>query len=705
MKNTENKNITKNIIAFKKGFVVKQEKTASYQEQMSIQAELMQFGFILNKEALESVSVSWFEEVLPFIKKSLGASKNYTPFYKNFPTQVMEMSDCELYMNAICHYFSLGTWEPEYKLIERGFKFENVKFKTIKLGTEQTFENIFTTLVSINQSLTEDDKSIVEWFVENSLNNKVKLVMPESVPFKETLCMLASYGLDVPVKTTTDVLRIATYMSGGDISLPSLPKVTIKEVKQNRKSWYFQNIKDFQVEAREKFKFKKFKRAERKYILGLLEKSNLDLGEMKLKLGRWLRIGEILHPGEYKSKFPQSFNAFKTLREDAGSARTYHSLVDEAFQKDYKQGIKMLSKRPGEFARKLDWMLRTHDSEFVLNTFKELSDKVSTKVLWELYNHFLKRNSSSPRTIMIKGKSSKMTQLETLSPMSNILINKIHNTILEGVKKHFSKLDGFGNVWIDENLKKVPLPFAMRSVNSSVQTYIRGTRIPFNKDAKVVRPYIHWFDEDGQEDLDLSAGFYDKNLKAVEHISYTNLRSHKLNSCHSGDVRYRQGACAEYVDVDVQKCLNAGVRYVIVQVHNFQQRPMHTMKDCVFGLMEREHPESNNVFVPKTISNAMKLANESSTVNICIIDLKEREYIWADLECQSRGLANIESTGDYSEMVLHSLISSTDKLSVYDLLTLHAEARGKVVSDKEKADTKFEYEDMVTSYEKIATYM
>jgi len=705
MKKTENKNMTKNIIAFKKGFVVKQAKTASYQEQMSIQAELMQFGFILNKEALESVSVSWFEEVLPFIKKSLGASKSYKPFYKNFPTQVMEMSDCELYMNAIIHYFSLGTWEPEYELIERGFKFENVKFKTIKLGNEQKFENIFTTLVSINQSLTEDDKSIVEWFVENRVNKVVNLVMPETIPFKETLCMLASYKLNVPVKTTTDVLRIATYLSGGDISLPSVPKVTIGEVKQNRKAWVFQNLKDSQVAAREKFKFKKFSRAERKYILSLLEKTNLDLGEMKLKLGRWLRLGEIIHPGEYKAKFPKSFNAFKTLREDSASARTYYSLVDEAFKNDYKQGVKMLSKRPGEFARKLDWMLRTHDSDFVLNVFNEVSDKVSTKVLWELYNHFLKRNSSSPRTIMIKGKSSKMTQLETLSPMSNILINKIHNRILEGVKKNFSKLGDMGSVWIDDNLKKVPLPFAMRSVNSSVQTYIRGTRIPFNKDAKVVRPYIHWFDEDGKEDLDLSAGFYDKNLKAVEHISYTNLRSSRLNSCHSGDIRFRQGACAEYVDVDINKCLNAGVRYLIVQVHNFQGRPMHTMKDCVFGLMEREFPESNSIFVPKTISNAMKLANESSSVNICIVDLKEKEYIWADLECQSRGLSNIESTGEYSDMVLHSLISSTDKLSVYDLLTLHAEARGTVVSDKEKADTKFEYEDMVTSYEKIATYM
>ena len=306
---------------------------------------------------------------------------------------------------------------------------------------------------------------------------------------------------------------------------------------------------------------------------------------------------------------------------------------------------------------------------------------------------------------MTKGKGSKMTKLEDLKPMSNILVNKIHNTILESVKNNFSKLDSLGGVWIDDRLKKIPLPFAMRSVKSSVQTYIRGTRVPFNKDAKVVRPYIHWFDENGDQDLDLSAGFYGENLKSLYELSYRSLKNERINSCHSGDVRYKQGACAEYVDIDIQKCLKAGVRYVVVQVHNFENRPMHTLKDCVFGLMEREFPESNKIFVPKTITNAVKVANESSTVDVCILDLKEREYIWADVESQSRGLSNIESTSENTQTVLHSLIAGSEKLSVYDLISLHAEARGKIVSDKEEAETKFEYEDLVTSYEKIAKFM
>lgn len=692
---------TKNIISFQKGMLVSNSKSSlSYQEQLSIQAELMQLGYMLPKEALEHVTIEWFEEVLPFIKKSIGASRSYAAFYRNFPQQVMEMSHCELFWNAILHYWSEGTWEPEYALQERGIKFENSKFNIINLGTEQDFLNIFTTLVSINQSLAEKDKAIVEWFTDNYKDN---LVMPKSIPFKETLVMLASKNLDVPVKTPTDVLRIAVYLSGGDISMPKVPR----PVKNIGGGYFARSIQTSQQEYRDGFKFKKFSRKDRRYLLGLLEKTNLDLGEMKLKIGRWLRLGEILHPGEYKNKFSKTAQAFSELRNNGDEIKTFYANVDKMFSQDSKEGIEFLSQRPGEFARRLDWMLRTFEPDFVLKVFKEKSTLISRKVLWELYNHFLKRDTASPRTIMLKGKRSKIQQLPTLEPMSKMLIHKIQGTILESLKLHFSSLDKLGTVWIDERLKKIPLPSAMRSVNTSIKTYIRGTRVPFgNSNAKVVRAYVHWFDEYGDEDIDLSANFYNKDLEAVTHLSYTNLKENFINSCHSGDVRQRQGACAEYIDVDIKKCLEKNIRYVIVQVHNFQNRPMHTMQDCVFGLMEREHPESNEHFVPKTISNAVKIANESSTVDVCILDLQEREYIWADIETQSRYLSNLESTKGSSGLIMRSLILGTsESLSVYDLLTLHAEARGTIVYGDTKADVYFNYDDFVTSYEKTASLM
>jgi hypothetical protein len=707
---TQTASLTKNQIALQRGILVSDNSfPLSKQEKLSIQAELMQFGYILSDEALDAVSIGWFNDVMPFLKNSLGIG-DYLPFYKNFPKQVMELSYAELFMNAILHYWTDGTWEAPYELEERGIKFEHTKFTTIKLGTEKDFSSIFTTLVSINQSITENDKKVVEWFVQNYRD---QLVMPKSIPFKETLCILAGYGLDVPIVNATDVLRIAVYFSGGDISLPAVPKVTVKQVREGRKAVFFRNLLNSQTEAKENFKFKNLNRVRRKYLLSLLENTNVDLGEMKHRIGRWLRLGEVLHVGEYKTRFPKTFEAFHTLRNSADSIQTFESKIENAFKdaktleknpKILEMALNLLSTRPGVFARKLDWLLRNYDNEQVLLAFEKIATKVSKKVLWELYTHFLNRATTKPRTIMLKGKKSKRKTLKELPPMGMITINRIQNTILTCVGRHFSQLPKLGNVWIDPRLKNIPLPTAMRSVNTSVKTYVRGTRVPFNENATVIRPYIHWFDEYGNEDLDLSAGFYDNNLQGVAHISYTELKNDTLNSCHSGDVRHRQGACAEYVDIDIQACLNAGVRYVMVQVHNFENRPMHSMKDCVFGMMEREYPESNKIFVPKTITNAMKLANESSTVCIAMLDLEKREYIWLDLELQSRDLANLESTTSMTAQIVKSVIYNTS-LSVYDILFLHGQNRGWLVSNVDLAETKFEYDDFITSYEKVATFM
>lgn len=672
----------------------------------SVQAELMNLGFMMDEDAYRlacNASRDWltsfYNEAIPYLKSKMGASKRFKPFYKNFPTQVMEMSAVELFFNAILHYWSDGIWEPTEELKDRGVHFENVEFKNLKLGTSKDLEQIFSRLVSIQSSLTKDDKEVVEWFLANC----PEVPLPATIPFKETLCLVAGAGRDVPVKTTTDVLRIAVYMSGGDISLPGVPKVTIKTTT-TRRAWYINSLRATQEAARALFKFKKFSRPQRRHVLGLLEKTNCDVKEMQGRLGRWLRLGEILHVGEYADKFPKAASAFYALRNQAKGEkiRTFNASVNMAFAKNWKDGVSLLMSRPGEFARRLDWMVRTFDADYVLDVFRKIGDGISSKVLFELYSHFEERLKPNPnRFIVIKGAVAKMKTLEPLKPLPIELVTQIRDTVMSIIKSKIAKLPSMGNVWIDERLKKVPIPFSMRSINSSIKTFVRGTRIPFRSDAKVVRAFVHWFDKDGTEDLDLSASLHDEKLKMIGHLSFTNLKQY--NCAHSGDIRHRQGPCAEYIDVDIQACLNRGVRYCAVQVHNYENRPMYTVPDTVFGIMEREKAVANEIFVPKTISNCAGLANQSPTVIVCLLDLKEREYIWADLECE-RYMATLETTQGKTGEILSALIG-LPKMSVYDLLSWHAEVRGTMVPSAVEAKQSLGWDDFVSDYSKIATYM
>jgi len=687
--------LTKNIIALQKGLVIPSNDGMDNRiPAATLQAHLMQWGYMLDEDAFTELSKSdlsfitnFNDEVIPYLKEITGGKRNYQPLYKNFPSEVMSMSDFELYLNAIMHYWSNGAWEPSTVEYEKPIKFEKIKYKMIKFGTEDRFSRIFTDLVSINTSLTPTDLEVIKWFV----NSGKKLVFPDVIPFKENLCTLAGMGVEgLPVKTTTDVLRIAIHLSGGDISLPKVPA---REVKTNRwsKSMTYNT-------ARDKFKFKKFSRKERKYLLGLLEQTNCDVKEMILKGQRWVRLGEILHPMEYKNKFPKASEAFKKIRNE--KVQSWYGILNDAFNNSLEKGLKVLSQRPGEFSRRIDWLVRTYPDnlDLVMKYLAESLKGTSNKVLFEVYNHFENRlQPVKNRSIMIKG-ARKRTELPSLPPIPQNIVERIHSELFVTLREKFSKLESLGNCWIDEELKKIPLPTNMRSMNFSSRPVIRGQRVPLdNPDSKVIRPFVHWMDKHGNEDLDLSVTFVgDKN---TEILSFSNLRVGK--SVHSGDVRHRRGPCAEYIDIDMKDAISKGFKYVVIDVRNFNGGSLNSV-ECMFGIMEREHPESNKTWLPETISNTQSLESESTNTLIAIIDLVTKEYIMLDID--SSGW--VTARGDVKNTLkVIDQYAQLPKVSVYDLILLHVEARGRQVTLDQNVDTYFKMEDFINSYEETGKLM
>lgn len=686
--------LTKNIVALQKGLVVPPNDGMDNRIAVAtVQSHLMEWGYMLDQDAFFELSKSdlsfitkFNDEVISYLKEVMGGKRNYQPLYKNFPQEVMSMSDFELYINAILHYWSNGEWEPSTVTYEKPIKFEKIKYNLIKFGTQERFSQIFTDLVSINTSLSPQDLNIVKWFVESG----EKLVFPDVIPFKENLCTLAGMGIEgLPVKTPTDVLRIAVHLSGGDISLPKVPE---KKVRANR--WTTLHVEN---PEREKFKFKKFTRKERKYLLGLLENTNCDPKEMALKDQRWVRLGEILHPMEYKKLYPKAANAFNKIRNE--KVKTWYGILEDSFKKGLEEGLKILSQRPGEFSRRIDWLIRTYPKqvELIMSYFSEAVKGTSNKVLFEVYNHFENRlEDNHNRSIMIKG-ARKRTQLPSLPGLKSETVEMIHSRLFETLRDKYSKLEPLGNCWIDEELKKIPLPTNMRSMNFSTRPLLRGQRTPLdNQDAKVIRPFVHWFDKDGREDLDLSATFVGEKSREV--LSFGNLRVGR--SVHSGDVRHRQGPCAEYIDIDIQDALNRGFKYVVIDVRNFNGRTLKSV-ESTFGIMEREFPESNKTWLPETISGCQNLESESVNTLITIIDLETKEYIMLDVD--SNG---ITASGDIKNTLkVIEEYSKLPKVSVYDLILLHVEGRGKQVTLDNNVDTYFKLEDFMTSYEETGKLM
>ncbi len=674
----------------------------------TIQANILRYGYMFDKEVIDELSFAPFdylfelnESIVNHIKSVIGDDRNYQPIYKNFPREVMEMSDCEFFINAILHYMTNGDFVPESVEQLRPYKLEKgAKYTILKLARAKEFNNIFTTLCGINTSLTPQDKSIVEWFI----NSGIELKLPNEIPFKETLCMLVASGVKgVNIKSVTDILRVAVYMSGGDVSLPAVPKE-----QKKRGEYKYANISHtgmtswFQTSAqptRDAFKFKNFTRAERRTLLEMFENNNLDISDMATHRERWLRLGEKIHPGEFAKRYPKAFDAFNKLRN--GKIETWNAKLEKARKESLVKQISILRQKPGEFARKLDSLVRKNINKYkyILGEFQSVADKISNKVLFELANHFEKRSDKSAnRSVMIKGKRSRKT-LPTLNPLPIFVVEDLTLLIYDVLYNKFKKEDGLGKCWIDPELKKIPLPSNMRDMSASTRPMVRGTRFPFgNKDTKVIRAYVHWFDERGNIDIDLSATFVGDDKRA--NISYHNKQVGRY-SVHSGDVRHRRGACAEYIDIDIADVVSMGYKYCLVDVRNYNGGSLKSMKPS-FGFMEREFPEANPIWVPETISSAYVLTSEKSNTYVCVLDLETREYIVLDVDSDGATWAS----GD-SRNIMDAITQfiTPPKFSLYDLLRLHVSARGIQVVNKEDAEKIFEFNDFLESYEKTAQYM
>lgn len=68
------------------------------------------------KEYSPETLIDWFTQVVePVMKKITGANHKWSCMYPNFPQQVMDASEAELYINALVHYLTFGEVLPDYE--------------------------------------------------------------------------------------------------------------------------------------------------------------------------------------------------------------------------------------------------------------------------------------------------------------------------------------------------------------------------------------------------------------------------------------------------------------------------------------------------------------------------------------------------------------------------------------------------------------
>lgn len=681
-----------------KVFIHANQDGENFEAAMTIAKNFEELGYRCSLQLLKMLEnsniddlINFYKAIVPVLQKVRGGHKSFNPMYPNFPKQVMEFSDAQLYNNAIKHYYASFisdlvdnteiVWSPETDEKEKRAKMDECVKKLSKLtmldvGSEDDFNNIFTQLVASNSSLSESDKEIVKWFCEN---RQVESLLPGKISQKETIAMLAGW-LNMPsylikyFKTATDVLRLAVVLSGGDVSLAAPTK------------------------------FIKFKRNIRKFILNAFEQCSVLTEDMLRRIEQFKRLGEIIHPGEYKERYPKTFEAFQVLRNKT-KFETFYSKVEKCLiVGDSTGAADLLSTRPGEFARRLDHVIRLNGKEtfekkeILIDKFLKVAPQVATPLLVQVFNHFHYRQHNALRAFFPKGAVAKVQLSEDGLPQIDHTVNEvIAHHVRKILVKRFSKLPSLGKVYIDPKMFDQNIPFAMRSASKSLRTVARGSKFEL-PEGSTIRMFLWWMNGEDRTDVDLSAKIMNENFEPVADISYYSLRNESIQGYHSGDITNAPHGACEFIDLNIENTAKKG-RYVCMVLNSFTCQPYCDLPECFAGWMMRSKPNSGEVFEARTVQDKIDLSSNTTISMPVILDLHERKMIWMDLALKSHAaFANNTKTNSSNISKMSRAIVNLHRPKLYDLFCMHADARGTEVGDRNEADTVFSINEGITPY-------
>jgi hypothetical protein len=623
-------------------------------------------------------------DLIPALRHLVGAHVVYDPMYPNFPAQVMQTTRAELYLNAILHYLTHGRLRFEKR--QRKPLLERTSLRVIDLGDEAAFRAICTTLLAAKSALSPAHRADLAWFFQTYGDEAIALIPPE-VPLRENIALLGALLLRHTthgnerlrrfVTTATDVLRLATALSDGDVSLATATP------------------------------FGRFTRAERRMLLELLEGCGSITEDLLRYPEPWKRLGERLHPGEYAARFPRSAAAFDIIRNDRPFA-TFRSRVEGAIGAGrLDEALALLRERPGELTRRLDHLLRRAEQpDAVVAAFGDVAGQVSTPVLLQTLAHFVHRPFGHPlRSFFPKGEVAKAQVIANrLPPLDEERCEGVVAICRETLVNRFRERPTLGTVFVDERLRDYPIPFAQRSASKALRTIPRGSRLPLGAGG-TVRFFLWWKEglvngrPTGRVDIDLSAVLYDADWRYVEHISYTNLKSEQYRAAHSGDIVTAPNGACEFIDLDIDSVVRYGGRYVVTALNSFSGQPFCDLPECYAGWMLRREPQSGEVFQPQTVQQKIDVAANTRICLPVILDLVERRVVWADLALRRnpRWFNNVEGN-QQGMLLMGQALTTLVKPDLYELFTLHAAARGTPAS-RRTAKTVFAPDGTVTPFD------
>ena len=702
-------------------------------------AQLRSIGFAVSEEllhALNGLGAAEQAEVMQVMNDAMGVGLNWAPLVKGWLTPTGETAADHL-LTLVANLFGdelkiSGTRLPCGHLIPDGtFPLERYngcpfcgqpfvlsadihrgqgsKLKTLSLwrqaDVEAAFRNMLLSPLPLDATQADSLKLLLR---------HLPLPADAAPATKETLVLavdaLVEQGRDDEAgrlfASPTDVLRYLWYRHTGLLQLVE-PRTLIGNARHAH-AHIFQPLDRSQQGADDKRRALRLKYPRRwcwrvaRWLNALPLTPAKACEQMHAKREMWVRMIRALRLAEYcrrKGMEPLRELMDRFYRQDY---EVWQGQVDAARrQADAGRATKLLSERPGAFARSLFANMLWFGPDEVLAAFRQVAGQLPLRLLFTLGmqadNYF---DPSADRVVRPLGGIMKTIPAQPLlqrytDEQRADMARRVKALYTDALRRHFEsqKADSQAKtIYIDPQLNHIPLAIGDRSATlQDVSAALQGTR--FQVEGHAVRLFMQWGKGLHAQHLDMDLSCHIIYDDRVEQCAYFNLSP--KGARHSGDIREvpEMVGTAEYVELNLTTLQQLGARYAVFTCNAYSNGNLSP--NLVVGWMSAASPmevsnETGVAYDPSTVQHQVRISesNLSKGLVFGVLNVAEREITWLEMPFGGQTIMtlNLQTVEDYMRRM-------AAKTTIGQVLRMKAEVQGLTPTESaEEADEAYTYD-------------
>ena len=574
----------------------------------TVVSNLAYYGFAPSSEVLRQLSVlsdeeagALWQDIKPALENITGADRKMDRHvvYKNFPREVLEMSQARYWVAQILMYMDVPNEYFTETEAERKPMGRIASLKVLGAARENSLNDIMNSLKAVTARWTEPQREQVVFLYGHLPAEEVS---PEEYGFRENGVRVAALAFmrneRYFISTATDVLRMAAALSEGDLSL------------------------------RTPGKFRNFTRSERRRLLCLMESMDSDklVGDFFMRPEVWKRFLSRLHPGDFNMFARVDVAYDKLYRDDFTS---FGAAVERGLKEPDRMVLELLSTRPGEFMRRLHKAYAVFEGEAV-TAFLPVIGKLSTMQLVKLDGYLRTVNN---RARMIYAPRGNWTRAQIADNKKSVFpeehVSALRIEISRVIRARLAARypEGF-NVDSSASLVKI------QTGDRELAPYGRGTVFEIPEGMTFLRSASYWEQQsDSNVWFDNGWNFFGENWADMGAVCWNSTDPRKGGCVFSGDPTNSQelkGRGCQMIDLNLDLLEKQGVRYAVWNILCFSHIPFSKATDVLATLQWGDNPQKGGLYEPSRAQMVFPLKGDNLTKYVAYVDVRERKLVYID---------------------------------------------------------------------------